>query len=61
MAADRLMAEEQGQQLNQHLDSAEAEVLADVSPGVALARTTKEMVLFSDFQITSLQIMSMLI
>jgi len=43
------MAEEQGQQLHQHLDWAEAEVLADTSPGVALARTTKEMVLFSVF------------
>lgn len=51
MAAES--AEEQGRQLqlhHQHLDSAEAEVQAVASPalGVALARTTKKMVLFHE-------------
>lgn len=41
MAADRKAAEEQGQQLHQHLDLAEAEVQAEVSLGEALARTKK--------------------
>jgi hypothetical protein len=48
VAANRLAAE-QGQQLRQHQDWAEAEVQAEVFPGVALARTANKMVLFYDF------------